>query len=620
MANKFIASGYKTISIIAFGLLTASAFPANAKTADPSLYFYPAKGWQVGTAGKTIGLDGASPACFIRNQFNNGYIIQFSGDQSTIDTVNIDFRQDVFTPGKNYPATVSIPGGTRQEVIATASNARTLSAPLPLGAASVETLRKTSAMDFFVEGNAFRFYLTGFASSVPSYKNCAQPEVANTIVPEKLKIADQKPLAILNESIAMEEKETKKADSNPMPLAKAPPPADISTINDIKKDLPIIDTTVKNDPVIQPIHVEEKVIVRNQAKIEGKNSSLFSTDRGRKRMSETLAQEIQQNPAILGEDAPGNIQKRPGLSVMQDSKVQAEPVKPIIINAVDPQISPVKNEDPKIAMQMPEPTISDSKPVISQREDIFPELPRPAMEKPDTKKIETAKIEAAAEASIVPKAPAQDLVEIPMKNVQEAQNLKSPPLKINKTVQKFEIDLTENDNLQNIEPAAGANEMPDMTFEAQRQDIPTRDAKPAPRKADPEMIQKISDLEAAIAKMKKENDALNADLKAAMREGKKEIASIAGDNWDLEKATLAYNEADRQLKRLGRQLQQARSQCDAEKQDIEAQLFDPQIASQQQQARLFELEQKLAEAEQKLENQRALYESRIKIPQDTRPQ
>ncbi len=80
--------------------------------------------------------------------------------------------------------------------------------------------------------------------------------------------------------------------------------------------------------------------------------------------------------------------------------------------------------------------------------------------------------------------------------------------------------------------------------------------------------------------------------------------SIASENWNLEQATRRFNEAEREIRRLGRQLEEQRTHCAAEKRDLEYMLFDPQIATQEQIARLQELEGRVATAEQKYEAQK----------------
>ena len=78
---------------------------------------------------------------------------------------------------------------------------------------------------------------------------------------------------------------------------------------------------------------------------------------------------------------------------------------------------------------------------------------------------------------------------------------------------------------------------------------------------------------------------------------------------------MRFTEAERQVKRMGDQVQRERAKCEADKKDLEAQLFDPQITGQQQLARLADLEQKLAAAEQKLADQQMQHNERMKIMQ-----
>src|SRR5690606_1075720 len=52
------------------------------------------------------------------------------------------------------------------------------------------------------------------------------------------------------------------------------------------------------------------------------------------------------------------------------------------------------------------------------------------------------------------------------------------------------------------------------------------------------------------------------------------LAKAAG-NWDLEEATRRFNEAEREIRRLGGQLEQERSKCAADVKRIEYMMFDP---------------------------------------------
>lgn len=84
-------------------------------------------------------------------------------------------------------------------------------------------------------------------------------------------------------------------------------------------------------------------------------------------------------------------------------------------------------------------------------------------------------------------------------------------------------------------------------------------------------------------------------------------------DWNLEKATMRFQEAERQLTALGQKLQKERAQCKIEKKELEALLFDPQLTSEQQLAKLSSLEEELQRTKIEMQNQKVRYEERIKI-------
>lgn len=100
------------------------------------------------------------------------------------------------------------------------------------------------------------------------------------------------------------------------------------------------------------------------------------------------------------------------------------------------------------------------------------------------------------------------------------------------------------------------------------------------------------------------NSSLNDELKTSLEEGQKEQISVASENWNLERVTMRYNEAERQLKSMGRQLQKERAQHAMERKELETMLFDPEVASQEQLARLSKLERELEDAQAELKKSR----------------
>lgn len=132
---------------------------------------------------------------------------------------------------------------------------------------------------------------------------------------------------------------------------------------------------------------------------------------------------------------------------------------------------------------------------------------------------------------------------------------------------------------------------------AQEKAAATASAQPQDNGGGAITLSQLRSVEEQLKNAEAERDSLRAQMER-LRAGKEEtvIGSIAGNNWDLEQATRRFNEAEREIRRLGAQIEQQRSQCAAEKKEIEYQLFDPAIASQEQIAKLTELEQELAQA------------------------
>jgi hypothetical protein len=106
-------------------------------------------------------------------------------------------------------------------------------------------------------------------------------------------------------------------------------------------------------------------------------------------------------------------------------------------------------------------------------------------------------------------------------------------------------------------------------------------------------VRKIVDLQAKLEAAQKDNITLAKQLDAVkLQQEDKRLNVIAGD-WDLEKATKRFNEAEREVQRLGLQLEKERTSCNMEKAQIEEMLFDPAVTEQKQIEKLTQLENEL---------------------------
>ncbi len=127
------------------------------------------------------------------------------------------------------------------------------------------------------------------------------------------------------------------------------------------------------------------------------------------------------------------------------------------------------------------------------------------------------------------------------------------------------------------------------------------------------MRNKIANLEKQVSRLSKKNIMLDEELKAALQDAEDERLSVSSDNWNLERATMKFNEAERQIMRLGRQLQSQKAKCQQEKNELENMLFDPKLTNQQQLANLATLEAELDKVKADMYRQQRQYEERIRI-------
>ncbi len=103
-------------------------------------------------------------------------------------------------------------------------------------------------------------------------------------------------------------------------------------------------------------------------------------------------------------------------------------------------------------------------------------------------------------------------------------------------------------------------------------------------------ISQLRSVEAQLQSVEKERDTLRSQIDKMGNSKEDNLLKLSGSDWNLEQATRRYNEAEREIRRLGSQLEQARTQCTTEKKEIEYMLFDPAIATQQQISKLMTLE------------------------------
>lgn len=124
-------------------------------------------------------------------------------------------------------------------------------------------------------------------------------------------------------------------------------------------------------------------------------------------------------------------------------------------------------------------------------------------------------------------------------------------------------------------------------------------------------LRRIREYEKRIESSRVDNMALLKEVDELRRlKEDNRLGSVGGDV-KLETSMRRYNEAEREIKRLGLLLEQQRMSHRQEKEDLEQMLFDPAVTDREQRRRLSDLEQQLADAQKKLKNRNRSEHTRV---------
>lgn len=124
-------------------------------------------------------------------------------------------------------------------------------------------------------------------------------------------------------------------------------------------------------------------------------------------------------------------------------------------------------------------------------------------------------------------------------------------------------------------------------------------------------IARLKAVEAQFDGLRAERDRLAAEINSIRNAEGTTRVQIASDNWDLETATKRFNEAEREIRRLGSALEAERAKCTVEKKDLEFMLFDPKVAEKEQITRLIKLEEALNVAQNALNTRNNADQSKV---------
>jgi len=125
-------------------------------------------------------------------------------------------------------------------------------------------------------------------------------------------------------------------------------------------------------------------------------------------------------------------------------------------------------------------------------------------------------------------------------------------------------------------------------------------------------IKQITELEEKLTAAQKDNAVLAKKLDdMALREKNAGLLSTVAGDWDLEKATKRYNEAQNEIRRMALQIEDQKKLCSQEKANIEKMLFDPAIAEREQIEKVSALQSRIKDLETQVSDKAALVQAQI---------
>lgn len=146
--------------------------------------FQPASSWNVGaTQLSTAGMKGVRAPCVLSNEYDNGYVVRFSGGNKDMLALAIDFRQDVFMQGRKYNAMLSVGDSYVKQVSATAFTASTLIFNLRPLDDFYSAVQRGKSMELSIDSNDMTFSLAGIAQAFPELESCYAGQDAPVVAP-----------------------------------------------------------------------------------------------------------------------------------------------------------------------------------------------------------------------------------------------------------------------------------------------------------------------------------------------------------------------------------------------------------------------------------------------------
>jgi len=611
---------------------------ANAVQAKaPEVYFYPSKSWTIGPTGGDD--ERSAPRCLMVNEFNNGFVLGLDGVRQSVRHLNMDFRQDVFTPGQAYEATLSVPGRIMHKINGEAKTSSHLQLNIQGMSDFYNAMRQAAVLDINVEDNNFRFYLIGFTNNAPEFETCLAQRppsapaksapaksTSNRGQPARATHAKAFELSMSDEDVPLHPDMGDQIEyaGETIPVVKTPrrnapnvsPRA--STQPEIMTPMPgeeipqraatargaapeeALDEPVRisaKQPAAEPVNLNQPRRHQDFELTQEQQDRLLKARRAKgQRMSEMIADEIEYDPSLIDVEGDG----------IEDLS------KPPFMNGDDTGTDGTKVVREDLSANITTKTVvPDDAPDSAQAA-----LSRDHEEAQKPKKLETPREVLDAPEQFIPEPGRYSKEELERIFAAKAQKQpvtdESAPEPVLETASPDNADKMDRKALEEAAQSPAADEggvsevselppLEEKTIKSQRVETPdvkvTREQySGAADFTDLDVMEResaigkrrqalsasmdyseeqIDLIENKIQTLRAENDMLKQELEEAHEKADENSLDISSENWDLERATMRYQEAERQLQRMGEQLQRERELWNAERRELESLLYNP---------------------------------------------
>jgi len=155
-------------------LAVCTLIPGTALAQSETPVFTPAGGWTVGSTelSNVRGLQSMKLPCVLSTEYDNGFVVRFSGGGGQLLAMAVDFRQNVFQKGRKYTAMVSLGDTYVKQVNASAFTGSTLIFNLRPLKDFYGAVKQGNALEIDIDGNNMKFNLGQLSSAYKELEGC----------------------------------------------------------------------------------------------------------------------------------------------------------------------------------------------------------------------------------------------------------------------------------------------------------------------------------------------------------------------------------------------------------------------------------------------------------------